>query len=99
MKEAANRGGLISSEVTEEGCSMSRYVIGKPIIAVVGIIGLWQLFNARRTMKIRWHGLMVDRYKDPKLFWSLVFFYCFSIFLFLGGILFSRIKPSQPELR
>jgi hypothetical protein len=67
---------------------MSRYVIGKLIVAVVGIISLRQLFNARRTMKIRSHGLIVDRYKYPKLFWSLISFHCFSVFLCLGVILF-----------
>jgi hypothetical protein len=67
---------------------MSRYVIGKLIIAVIGTISLWQLFNARRTMKIRSRGLMVDRYKYPKLFWSWVVFHCFAVVLFLAGILF-----------
>lgn len=67
---------------------MSRYIIGKLLMAVVGIISLWQLFNARRTMTIRSHGRIIDRYKSPTLFWSWVYFHCFSVLCSLGAILF-----------
>jgi hypothetical protein len=68
---------------------MSHYVIGKLILAVVGIGAAWQLFNASRTMKVRgMYGVIIDRYQRPKSFWSMVVFHGLSICLFLGVIVF-----------
>jgi hypothetical protein len=68
---------------------MSRYVIGKLILAVIGIGSVWQVFNALRTMKVRGaYGIIIDRHQRPKSFWTMVAFHGLSALAFLGVILF-----------